>query len=187
MDKSQEPITDISVTLTKKPLPKTDLPFNYSLNYLSLRKKDKSPLNPINTWKKVSGIYKANGRERYLSIGNFSEANKSSLEQSKGVGDSLYYCFDNIEVIPFFREEEPNQTEDKLISTPISTESKKEHKPQNHLDTESIIIENSYFDFNSYQLKEKTDSLFNQLVGQLLPSELKSITVIGHTDTIGDS
>ncbi len=184
-DAKLESINEISVLLTRKPLAITSMPFNYSAEYTSLKYEDGLRLNSKDFWIKVTGRYKANGREKYLSIGNFSGANQSFLARMKGVGHSLYYCFDNFEVVELSEKEVFSSKKMPSFETNL-TEAKKEILLADSLKTESFIIKNSYFDFDSYELSKTADSLFQQLVDNIVTSDLKSIKIIGHTDNIGN-
>jgi hypothetical protein len=52
-------------------------------------------------WTEVSGIYVANGMERFITIGNFSnDANTDTLNTGNGTYSGAYYYIDDVSLIP---------------------------------------------------------------------------------------
>jgi len=104
-----KPIWEVSVNFSQKSLPRLGAS-TYAIPYTSLHQADYQYLDNKDEWVEVLGYYKAEGGERYVSIGNFTGANKDILnEQQEEVIYSenfpvqmrgMYmYIFDNLEVV----------------------------------------------------------------------------------------
>lgn len=110
-------IREITAYFTKRPLSATREVYGQAehaltgvaIPYTSLTATAGSPIISQDAWTKVSGVYKAKGGERYLTIGNFIGANKAELDVlNPAETDTIknykvkgtYYCYDNISVVP---------------------------------------------------------------------------------------
>lgn len=103
-----KPIWEVSVHFSQKNLPTLGAS-TYNVPFTSLHRADYQYLDNKEEWVEVSGYYKAEGGEKYISIGNFSGANKDVLnEQTQQViytenfpvqmRGMYMYIFDNLEV-----------------------------------------------------------------------------------------
>ena len=58
-------------------------------------------INDTLNWIEISGIYVANGGEKYITIGNFKDdANTDTLDTGNGTYPGAYYYIDDVSVIP---------------------------------------------------------------------------------------
>ena len=58
-------------------------------------------INDTLNWVEISGIYTANGGEKYIIIGNFSnDANTDTLDTGNGTYPGAYYYIDDVSVLP---------------------------------------------------------------------------------------
>ena len=84
-------ISNSSFTTTSLPAPYIPQIVNFNNKIIS------DTLN----WVEVSGIYVANGGERYITIGNFlDDANTDTLNTGNGSYPGAYYYIDDVSVIP---------------------------------------------------------------------------------------
>ncbi|MEL7145278.1 MAG: OmpA family protein [Bacteroidota bacterium] len=187
VDGHQAAISEVPVMLTKKPLPRKELPFLYSGDYASLKNTSKTFIRAEDGWQQVSATYVASGRERFLSIGNFDGANQSVLSGITGAGNNLYYCFDQVAVIPWDGVviEESGESSH-LEDLPLVIEEQTKTVVPVKAVTKSLVIEHSYFAFDKAGLSAKAHAYFEELITSLDTLQLQSVNIIGHTDNIGE-
>ncbi len=132
---------------------------------LCLSDSNKTWLNKDNNkWIKISGIYKAQGGENFITIGNFK--NNSETEhlcgKHKEKNDSTaYYFIDDIKV---------EEITTKLILPP--------DKP--------LVLKNIFFKTGKYNLLPASYPELNKLVNYLNENPDKKIEISGHTDNVGN-
>lgn len=126
-------------------------------------------LEVINGWYKVSTIYKANGTETYLTIGDFIPPQVGQYEkmlkmtyQLKG-GRSVYYLFDNFSLSKLNPEKKSFAIE------------------------EPFSLENIYFEFDSYKLNPSAISDLSELAKFLKSNTEIILKIYGSTDSKGSS
>jgi outer membrane protein OmpA-like peptidoglycan-associated protein len=104
-----KPIWEVSVNFSQKSLPRLGAS-TYAIPYTSLHQADYQYINNKEEWVEVSGYYKAEGGEKYISIGNFTGANKDVLNEQQAeviysenfpvqMRGMYMYIFDNLEVV----------------------------------------------------------------------------------------
>ncbi len=132
-------------------------------------------------WVKFEGVYEANGKERFLYIGNFNETTKKNIstngaslknKQNKDWKLFSYYVLDSISL---------------SFPEPI-IEDKKDSIPENVIKPVVLINKNFRFGFKSgsAEVPEEDYPTLDSLVGQLATLTEYEITIIGHTDDVGD-
>lgn len=167
-------VNEVSIALTRKRLPKESMPHNYDIPFISLESGVRARISSTKEWVRVSSTYQAKGREKYLSIGNFADANKSSVESLIGPGNSIYYCYDNVSVRRI-----NTVTNDSISEQPII-------HVQSDSVPENIEFNDSYFAFNHYSLGKTAIPPLHELAEYLKDHRSLSILIAGHTDNIGD-
>lgn len=126
---------------------------------------DSNTWNPDTGWSSIHAIYKSNGTERYLFIGNFHS--KSAPDTIKFINNYVhpmiigksYMYIDNVIVENFYKQPYP-------ISTPF-------------------MLENIYFEFDEAVLKKSSFEELNKLLLYLEKNSTTQLTIIGHTDEVG--
>ena len=115
-------------------------------------------------WTEVSGIFKANGGERYITVGNFTD-DKNGGRYKPGFkpnfGSTAYYFIDDVSVIPVNNE---------LECIP-------ENKP--------ATLKNIFFDTGKSVLLPASFPELDKLVAALKQNS-NSIEISGHTDNSGN-
>ncbi|MDO1451647.1 OmpA family protein [Rhodocytophaga aerolata] len=181
----EQPLHEMSVYLSSKPLPSAFHPTGYKAAYTSLTSKAYPLLSLDNKWMKVQALYKAKGGERYLTLGNFTGANKEPLAQLlavEGENFSVYYCYDQLSVIPI-EEAEPQEQAlepDEPIAAPLPLQDTlvKFLPPL-------ITLEDANFAFGKYELLENSFSILDELAAYLKEQPQINVQISGHTDNIG--
>lgn len=140
-------------------------------------------------WIKISGVYKAKGGERYLTIGNFSKSDSilfpELLRKSKIYEG--YLLIDNVSLIPIHNSSQCDCNIKRISIESVQNDSAAKDTQDKVISREGTIIslKNLCFDNDSYKIKpesfEELDKLYTLLKSNL---ELK-ISVNGYTDNIG--
>ena len=153
-------------------------------------------------WQKVSLHYKANGREIFLTLGNFS---KKGVTGPTGIvtESNFFVLFDDVSLTPADVNErlcpDWQKTREEIYSQDERHEYLEKYmafyknKPPVvnkgsttitlHIDT--LIIPDVFFATNSFMLNEKAVSLLDSLSRNIDKYQLDSINVFGHTDSRG--
>ncbi|MBD1395632.1 OmpA family protein [Pontibacter sp. JH31] len=192
----EPPISAVTVHFTTRPIPATrqvyglkDHPLTgLALPYLSLRPNTGNPLSSREVWTKVSAVYKANGGERYLLIGNFIGANREALETMNpeeeanpqgGRVKGTYYCYDNISVVPR-AEAEPEATDQaiaetggKILREPFSV-------------GKTLTLEDVNFSSGEHHILAVAYPMLDSLSAFLMAEQEAVVQVQGHTDNVGE-
>lgn len=127
------------------------------------------PILDTMSWVKVSGIFKAQGGEKYITIGSFSSSSKCLVKTGRKIfpkEKSAYYYLDDVLVEPVKK--------DTIITKQYTSEL---NKP--------IILKNITFEFGKSQLKESSFAELNTLAAELNANPSYQISLSGHTDNIG--
>ena len=142
-------------------------------------------------WVKVSGVYRAKGGEKYLSIGNFSTTNfKDRLKKEKWWSlkfwhHEAYYFVDQVSLVKL-EEYEPEK--DSIIASNIP-DSLIVIKNENYIyqiEKDSVlIIENLQFASAENRLLPRSFKDLELILEYLNENNDKKIQIVGHTDNIG--
>jgi len=154
-----------------------------------LKEKDK--------WILISGVYRAEGEENYLTIGNFKSVYQTKTfeikqTKTKAIDQYAYYYIDDVFVFPINSVDECKCTTIKNVrdSFPnIEIEQNKEQQSDSIFKNpqlgSTIILNNIYFDFDkSVLLKESSEEL-DKLYKMLNEYPKMEIMIYGYTDNIG--
>lgn len=138
-------------------------------------------------WFKISGKYKADGGEKYLTIGNFSPNINKELPRidilKRGFKEA-YYFIDDVKLVKAPEEKvaveyvgsiKPNE-EDSVLAV------KKDIQVG-----EKVTLKNIVFDEGKYYLLSESYIELNKLVQYLLRNPHMEIQIGGHSDNIGSS
>jgi outer membrane protein OmpA-like peptidoglycan-associated protein len=193
----EPPIQEVSVYFTKKRLPATREVYglkDHSLTgeripYLSLTAAASHPIASQERWVKVSGIYKAEGGERYLTIGNFIGANKAALEamNSEGAEDfknykikGTYYCYDNINVVP---KSEATEEEEQLVPEDLETSAIQLNS--SFAIGKTITLGDVNFATGDHQVLAVAFPTLDSLTAYMQKTPEAVVHIHGHTDSVG--
>ncbi|NNC83043.1 MAG: OmpA family protein [Flavobacteriales bacterium] len=144
-------------------------------------------------WKKISGVFKAQGGERHLIIGNFYRDDVTTSQRLETGTDGAYYYIDEV----MLRRAEPGE---RLSRRPL------ESKPDEDLivvkeraSTEVVAIQqvhyevgttielnNIQFEFDKAELLPSSQKELNALANVLKDHPFMEIKITGHTDDQGD-
>ncbi|MEJ8800574.1 OmpA family protein [Pontibacter sp. H249] len=182
-------IEEITVYFTKKRLPSTRKVYGIeehaltgqTVPYLSMSSSANPVLSNMGEWVKVSGIYKAKGGERYITIGNFIGANKQALEAmnppetdtiSNYVVQGTYYCYDNISVVPKSEKSPKEPQTPKAATFPFAVGT-------------TITLSDVNFETGSHVVLPLAFPTLDSLAAFLKTEPDIAVRIIGHTDNVG--
>ncbi|HQQ95067.1 MAG TPA: OmpA family protein [Bacteroidia bacterium] len=143
-----------------------------------------------NSWKwfEVKGYYKADGGEKFLTLGNFSPEVKKDLLRTRMLGfraREAYYFVDNVSLMraPQFEEKV------KVVIVGPSTRSEEEDsvlsvKPDLQIG-EKVSLNNIFFDKGHYYILPESYAELNKLARYLILHPHIEIRINGHSDNSG--
>ena len=158
-----------------------------NLNFLTNKEK----------WVIVSGIYKANGNEKFLTIGNFMSFNETNsivliksnmIDRSKfGPYDVAFYI-DDISLIPIHDTAECDCNIKRISLETMQNDSLTKDEKNKIIAKEGTIIslKNLYFDNDSYIIKAESNEELDRLYNLLLSNPEIKIKINGYTDNVGN-
>jgi len=190
------PVSEVTVYFTKKPLPATKEVYgleNHPLTgqripYLPLTTTPPAPLASRANWTKVTGVYRAQGGERYLTIGNFRGANEAALAAMNPAADEdttsgkikgTYYCYDNISV-----ELKP-EAEQRQESVLASAEPEAIPVASPIAFGNTITLGDVNFTFGDHHIREVAFPLLDSLTAFMQAEPEAVVHIAGHTDSVG--
>ncbi|MFT3886496.1 MAG: OmpA family protein [Flavobacteriales bacterium] len=143
-------------------------------------------------WRKVSGVFDANGDERYLLIGNFYGDEVTLHERQPDGERGAYYFIDdvNVRIAPAGTALTPKPKE----SVPPPPKQKVEdHASSTQVDImqvepevgKRIRLDNIGFEFAKATLTPASEAELDKLVDLLTDYPLMRIEIEGHTDDVG--
>lgn len=142
-------------------------------------------------WIKISGVYRANGGEKYLTIGNFSTTNfKDRLKKENWWSlnfwhHEAYYFVDQVSLV---RIEDYEPKTDSILVGNIPDSAiviKNENYIYNIEKDSTLVIENLQFASAKNQLLPRSFKDLELILEYLNENNTKKIQIIGHTDNIG--
>jgi len=150
-------------------------------------------------WVRISGTFRSDGSERYLSIGNFSYKRKSDRLKKKSwwtpaLQSIAYYLIDDVAVYPLERAPIQEQKVNPLAfidssfvmpdSLPYTLED------ENYIYTietkKQLILENIRFESGSDKLVYSSYRDLELVLEYLNANPTAGINIIGHTDNVGN-
>ena len=142
-------------------------------------------------WVKVSGVYRAKGGERFLSIGNFSTTHyKDRFKKVNWYSINFwhheaYYFVDQVSLV---RIEEYNVENDSILAENIADSAISEVNDNYIYNIEkdsSLVINNIQFASAEARLLPRSYKDLELILEYLNENPDKKVQVIGHTDNIG--
>lgn len=141
--------------------------------------KDSALTLETGSWEIASAEYRAEGKEQFLTIGNFSTNGGTHVyhirfrpDEQPMLVNSAYYYIDDVRVTPVFPEPAPEKQELLFAG----------EEPR--LNT-VYVLENIQFEFNSYALMPVSYSSLDRVVRYLLDHPELKVRLSGHTDDVG--
>jgi outer membrane protein OmpA-like peptidoglycan-associated protein len=147
-------------------------------------------------WKEFIGYFVAGGTEKYLTIGNFLPydlQNTQVLRNGEPINEMDNYAYCYIDNVQLFEISDIAKYQINTICTQIDLLPEIIIKPHSNitskLDTlplnKPLILENVYFEFDSYQLSDKSFATLDSIVSYLIDHPNIEFIINGHTDNIG--
>ncbi|GAB4261750.1 MAG: hypothetical protein Kow0079_18110 [Vicingaceae bacterium] len=127
------------------------------------------PILDTANWVKISGIYKASGGEKYLTIGSFSTNKKDFVKTGRKKypkQKAAYYFIEDVIVKPLEEKNLINNVVQIKLNTPI-------------------ILQNITFETGKSTLKSSSFNELDSLVNLLQRNPTYKIKITGHTDDVG--
>lgn len=154
-------------------------------------------------WVEYSGIYRANGGEQYMTIGNFKSINDTRFARlkfklTKRIHFFAYYYVDDVQLKPIKDTSECfcsvlSKTLDNgyVNMTNISDDSinfaVKDDYFGDVIYDKPMTLENIYFDFDKYDLLPESYGELDTLYMMLARLKDVKVEIMGHTDSVGSS
>ncbi|HOH93696.1 MAG TPA: OmpA family protein [Bacteroidales bacterium] len=149
-------------------------------------------------WKEFIGYFIASGTEKFLTIGNFSpfDIQKTKvLRNGEPQSEMDYYAYYYIDDVQLYEISDTTNYHINTICTQIDlfpvVKQTYYSNIMNKLDTLSLnkpfILENIYFDFDSYRLSSKSFATLDSIANYLKDHKTIEFIINGHTDNIGSS
>lgn len=140
-------------------------------------------LDDTKAWMQVSGVFKARGGERFMTIGNFfpaSQSNVVDLDSLTYLLPGAYYYIDDVSVTCL----DCNNPIEKADTTIIAAES-----PITIADTLKVgatfVLHNIFFDYDKATLLQQSYNELHTLLTILQSHPTMKIEICGHTDGHG--
>jgi outer membrane protein OmpA-like peptidoglycan-associated protein len=162
--------------------------------YLNAPVKPNMLIDNTKEWTEVCGNYKAEGGEKYLTIGSFEETpifykskNFNSKSEYYKYGAYVYNYIDNVSVTEISSQEACNCKNSGKQIEQISYNQKNDTAIilKEIAVGENIVLENIYYAFNDSTLLDSSYLELNRLFNALKMNERLKIEIIGHTDNTG--
>lgn len=139
-------------------------------------------------WIRIHGYYKADGGEKFITIGNFSAQIKKDLQRMnllKGGFKEAYYFVDEVSL---YRRKEPEE----YIETVIVGPDKKKFEEDSVLNVKAdlkvgdkVALQNITFNPGSYFITPESHIELNKLSMYLIKNPEITIQINGHSDNTG--
>lgn len=146
-------------------------------------------LDDHKNWQEVKGVFKANGGERHLTIGYFSNNGKTKsvpvevTKKTRGkIEEDIYYYIDNVSLTPI-----SDSCECKYSSSAIDTLLSEEVKVDSSLKRgDTLLLEGIHFATGKSTLNLTSYSSLDKVLNSLRKDRALKLKIIGHTDNVGD-
>ncbi|MBL17888.1 MAG: hypothetical protein CL848_03300 [Crocinitomicaceae bacterium] len=141
-------------------------------------------------WETVCGIYKADGKEKYITIGNFYNGKDTKAEKLKKLENfsgaqfpEAYYYIDQIEVVLVNDETECDCVDDSKVKKEAVVYSSMEVGDISDLTNEQKLERlKVYFDIESSSIEDSYVSNLEKVVQVLKENSTLKLQINGHTD-----
>lgn len=141
-------------------------------------------LDDTKAWMQISGVFKARGGERFMTIGNFypaSQSNVVDLDSLTYLLPGAYYYIDDVSVTCLACKEKTHDNEDTL--------SEAAKVPVSFVDTlkvgSTFVLHNIFFDYDKATLLQQSYNELHNLLTALQSHPTMKIEICGHTDGHG--
>ncbi len=148
----------------------------------------KGGLNNRFRWIKIHGFYKADGGEKYITIGNFHHEIKKDLMRMnilKPGFKEAYYFLDDISL---YRRQQPDEVIETIIVGPNKQKFEEDSVLKVNQDIkvgDKVALNNIFFTTGSYYLTPGSYQELNKLAQYLLRHPELAIQINGHSDNSG--
>lgn len=137
-------------------------------------------------WFTVRGYYKADGGEKYLSVGNFIPEVKKDMQRMnlfKLGYKEAYYFIDDLKLVK--HKEEKEQVEVEIVGPQHKEEDSTLVVKTDIQVGEKVALKNIFFDHGKYYLLPESYIELNKLVQYLMKNPGIQIQINGHSDAGG--
>jgi len=170
---SKKPISDLKSVITNQP----DVLLNES--YLPYKTE----------WMLLQCGYKANGGEKYITIGSFMPLNKIALTPVNGYSAEAYYIMDDVSLIPISDSALCRCNLDDVPASDVVYDTLSKPTPVSGIDTLKIgdwfVLENVYFDIDKDDLLPESITSLGKLLKILEEHPEMKVEIGGHTSSVG--
>lgn len=139
-------------------------------------------------WITISGLYKADGGEKYLTIGNFNANVKKDMQRMNllkvGFKEAYYFVDD----ISLKRKQAPEDYVETVIVGPSKQKFEEDSVLKVNADIQigdKVALKNIFFNPGSYYLMAESNSELNKLAQFLIRNPTIVIQINGHSDNSG--
>lgn len=152
-----------------------------------------SLLSERGKWNLFSGVFRASGEEKYITIGNFTDYLETRytpiVEQATAeIHSFAYYLFDDFRLYLVDDEKDCqcNVIQNQTDSFPPVQFAKEDSIFMEDIEIgETIILRNVYFEFDKTELLPYSFAELNKIYNILVMYPKMTIEISGHTDNIG--
>ncbi len=145
-------------------------------------------------WKKVKGVFKAAGDEKYLLIGNFYGDESTLTQRIPGGKDGAYYYIDDVLLRRARPEEKESEKPKESLAPPppevVSGRIKSDEVVINKVEYETgstVELKNIFFEFDKATILPESEKELKKLRNLLFDYPHMEIEISGHTDNVGQS
>lgn len=139
-------------------------------------------------WIRIHGFYKADGGEKYITIGNFSPQIKKDLQRMNVLKPGFKEAYYFVDDVSLYRRKEPEE----YIETIIVGPDKKKFEEDSVLAVKSdlkigdkVALQNITFNPGSYYITPESHVELNKLAQYLIRNPDITIQINGHSDNSG--
>lgn len=139
-------------------------------------------------WITIKGLYKADGGEKYLTIGNFNANVKKDMQRMNllkvGFKEAYYFVDD----ISLKRRQEPEEYVETVIVGPAKQKFEEDSVLKVNADIkigDKVALQNIFFNPGSYYLRAESNIELNKLAQFLARNPNLVIQINGHSDNSG--
>ncbi|MCE3225959.1 MAG: OmpA/MotB protein [Bacteroidetes bacterium] len=136
-------------------------------------------------WFTFHGFYKADGGEKYLTIGNFAPEIKKDMVRMNlfklGFKES-YYFVDDVSLVKYHEED---KVVEEVVGSVINPEDSTLQVNKNIQVGEKVALKNLFFENGKYYLLPESNQELNKLAQYLLRNPSMEIRINGHSDNSG--
>jgi outer membrane protein OmpA-like peptidoglycan-associated protein len=136
-------------------------------------------------WFEIKGYYKADGGEKYITIGNFAPDIKKDMVRMnlfKLGFKETYYFVDDVELVKFTEEE---KVREEIVGPSYQPEDSVLQVKEDIKVGEKMTLNNIFFENGKYYLLPESYQELNKLAQYLMKNPSIEIRINGHSDNSG--